>query len=534
MAKRRLEPIPAESPRLIQAKVARPTPATKPQGALAPGSLAQSLSLTGHRPQPPSLSTQSPELTPQTLLQLQRQYGNRYVQRLVAQRDADKSQSEAPRLVVQPQLTLGQPGDPYEQEADQVAKQVVSRMAHPTAEAVQRQELEDEDDSVQLKPVLDSVQRQAPEEDENFIHLKPALQTQGFPEGTAVAPDIEATIQRKWGLGQALDTSVKEPMEAAFGVGFDEVQVHTDGEADGLNQALNARAFTTGQDIFFRQGEYVPQSKTGKELLAHELTHVVQQNFTLSDNQFRNTCNQKACISSNFHRRAPSFELPPRNLKPISKTCERDIQARENEQSYVYPSGRQELFNMLTDNDPIGTGNEIRSIEDALKEAIESFTSYRYNGYQNALRQISFNELSMTENQFWLAMLGNTAWALVGFPWGGEISRAVIGIIGQQLASWSAQPTSKKVLSSAEDLFDGLTTVDNGIKIYLLENIPSMVEGALKKLITNKSSPTEAWGPLKLKQTILEQVMPAVFDSRSKIFTILEKGQADVTIHGNK
>ncbi len=101
-----------------------------------------------------------------------------------------------------------------------------------------------------------------------------ARQGQGNAE---VAPEVEATIQRKRGGGQALDSTVQVQMESAFGTDFSGVRVHADGEADGLNRALSARAFTTGQDIFFRQGEYAPGSSRGKELLAHELTHVVQQ-----------------------------------------------------------------------------------------------------------------------------------------------------------------------------------------------------------------------------------------------------------------
>jgi hypothetical protein len=66
-------------------------------------------------------------------------------------------------------------------------------------------------------------------------------------------------------------------MEAAFGVDFGGVRVHADTEADTLNRSLNARAFTTGQDIYFRQGGYSPGSSSGRELIAHELVHVVQQ-----------------------------------------------------------------------------------------------------------------------------------------------------------------------------------------------------------------------------------------------------------------
>nr|MCM0593799.1 DUF4157 domain-containing protein [Gloeotrichia echinulata DEX184] len=64
----------------------------------------------------------------------------------------------------------------------------------------------------------------------------------------------------------------------AFGADFSGVKVHTDGQSDQLNRSIQARAFTTGQDVFFRQGEYNPGSRGGQELIAHELTHVVQQN----------------------------------------------------------------------------------------------------------------------------------------------------------------------------------------------------------------------------------------------------------------
>ncbi|MFN6325584.1 MAG: DUF4157 domain-containing protein, partial [Aphanizomenon sp.] len=69
-----------------------------------------------------------------------------------------------------------------------------------------------------------------------------------------------------------------EPMETAFDANFSRVKVHTDGESDQLNKSLNSRAFATGQDIFFSQGAYNPGSRDGQELLAHELTHIVQQN----------------------------------------------------------------------------------------------------------------------------------------------------------------------------------------------------------------------------------------------------------------
>jgi len=93
----------------------------------------------------------------------------------------------------------------------------------------------------------------------------------------AVDEAVAKSIQAKRGSGQALDEGARRNLEPAFGEDFSDVRVHTDGEADTLNHAVQAEAFTTGKDIFFREGSYNPGSSDGQKLLAHELTHVVQQ-----------------------------------------------------------------------------------------------------------------------------------------------------------------------------------------------------------------------------------------------------------------
>jgi Domain of unknown function (DUF4157) len=89
---------------------------------------------------------------------------------------------------------------------------------------------------------------------------------------------IERAIDGARGGGHGMDHGTRTHMESAFGADFSGVRIHTDTRADGLSQSLSARAFTTGRDVFFRQGEYNPGASSGRELLAHELTHVVQQN----------------------------------------------------------------------------------------------------------------------------------------------------------------------------------------------------------------------------------------------------------------
>ena len=241
------------------------------------------------------------------------------------------------RISLRPQakLSISQPGDFYEQQADSVAQQVMRRMAQPVnRQSIQRQQVPDPED-LQMKSVDNShtswLQRQqAPEEEE--LQMKPLvntitplvqrqqapdpedlqmksvdnfhtswLQRQQEPEeeeipedtevqrssmvqrrpstgGIAATDDLETSIQQSRGGGQPLADDIKQPMEQAFGADFSSVNIHTDNNSDKLNKSIQARAFTTGQDIFFRQGEYSPGSNVGKELLAHELTHVVQQN----------------------------------------------------------------------------------------------------------------------------------------------------------------------------------------------------------------------------------------------------------------
>jgi Domain of unknown function (DUF4157) len=95
-----------------------------------------------------------------------------------------------------------------------------------------------------------------------------------------VPANVESSIQRARRGGFALDDSLRGRTEAAFGASFSGVRIHTDDEADMLNQALSARAFTVGEDIFFRRGEFNPSTSGGRELLAHELAHVIQQSDT--------------------------------------------------------------------------------------------------------------------------------------------------------------------------------------------------------------------------------------------------------------
>ena len=99
----------------------------------------------------------------------------------------------------------------------------------------------------------------------------------GIMEGGRVHPDVTSQINSVRGRGAPLAPDLAEQIGGKLGDGFGDVRVHHDSLSDSLARSVQARAFTTGSDIFFAQGEYRPQSSSGRELLAHELTHVVQQ-----------------------------------------------------------------------------------------------------------------------------------------------------------------------------------------------------------------------------------------------------------------
>jgi len=97
------------------------------------------------------------------------------------------------------------------------------------------------------------------------------------PEGGELDPGLQDQINAARGSGQSLDPDVGGKVGAALGADLSGVRVHTDTQAGGLNRSLGAEAFTLGSDVFFSEGAYDPHSTDGQHLLAHELTHVVQQ-----------------------------------------------------------------------------------------------------------------------------------------------------------------------------------------------------------------------------------------------------------------
>lgn len=197
----------------------------------------------------------------------------------VATRLRDKSESGG-RPVIQAKMQVGRSDDPLEREADRVADQIVRSLASPGP--VRRTSA----------PDSGRVRR--------ATTVRRASSAPGAPigpEGGRVDDDVAARVQRATGGGTPLDGATRSRMGEAFGADFSAVRVHRSAEADALNRSLGARAFTTGSHVFL--GSDAPASGTvqGDHLLAHELTHTIQQGGATTESVARAPRVQRSALT---------------------------------------------------------------------------------------------------------------------------------------------------------------------------------------------------------------------------------------------
>ena len=247
---------------------------------------------------------------------------------------------------IQMKPLINQPGDEYEQEADRIADQVVSMSAlSPVARAVSqiassrklfRKELRPQDHFDSLSPS---------EEESPTFEQEPKLQRSSNSEPIAVPTNFEHSLQQKiLSGGEAFHQGTRTFMESRFGRDFAGVRTHRDSKADELASGVNARAFTVGNNIFFASSAYQPDSAEGQRLIAHELTHVLQQdmsNKTAPMRIQRQPAGGSPCFSYKGYNKSINVEtyncagLALRNyqfISPSSKVVETIVN--------TYPSGQ--------------------------------------------------------------------------------------------------------------------------------------------------------------------------------------------------
>lgn len=289
-----------------------------------------------------------------------------------------RTQTQAEGAFIQPKLKVGQPGDKYEVEADNVADKVVNKTSTNSEGAIQKKGASEEE--VQQKPLASSitplvqtsmfkdrkegtvqkqeeeepiqameeeeqvqkqeeeepvqtmekeepVQKQEEEEPVQTLEEEEPVQKQEEEEPVQAKCDdcekeesvqkkgeeeevqtrsnsnestsskvekssIESRLKSSKGKGSSISGDTKHEMESGFGTDFSNVNIHTDSNAIQMSKELGAQAFTHGNDVYFNKGKYNPNSKSGKHLLAHELTHTIQQKGNVIRKQDADTCDR--------------------------------------------------------------------------------------------------------------------------------------------------------------------------------------------------------------------------------------------------
>jgi len=201
---------------------------------------------------------------------LQRTVGNRVLNSLLRSR------------TIQPKLNVSHPDDASEHEADRVADQVMrmpdlmsGQVCSGCDEKLQRQpRLTLSRAPAQISRACSKCEEKLPEELKEGSAVQAKSESDNPPTPSS---SLESYLSSRHGAGQRLPDSTLAYFEPRFGRDFSDVRVHTDSRANQAASEINARAFTAGSDVFFASGQYQPGSQFGNHLLAHELSHVVQQ-----------------------------------------------------------------------------------------------------------------------------------------------------------------------------------------------------------------------------------------------------------------
>ncbi len=227
------------------------------------------------------------------------------------------------RFGIQTKLAIGRSGDKYEQEADRIAAQV---MGMPAPDSLFKVPLTNPNLPLAVQrlnqPTLRRQEENEGEEEDKIITIQAKEESKQTPK---VTPELEQRLQARQRKGQPLPEKTRAFMEPRFGQDFSQVRIHNDSQSAQMNRELNAQAFTHKQDVFFGAGKYNPISSEGARLLAHELTHVVQQ----SDQQTNISSNS----SLSFLQLKPGATEEPKRVEilvPISVT---DISAKDKDKN---------------------------------------------------------------------------------------------------------------------------------------------------------------------------------------------------------
>ena len=236
--------------------------------------------------------------------------------------------------------------DIQQKPEEEIQQQKEEVQAKPEKELFQLKEIEAQSEpkvesAPEPKPEIKPILQKQPEEDvqakeEEEIQEKEeeeVVQKQSTSAGDD-GSNIENQLSSSKGGGSPLDSGTQSEMESGFGADFSGVRVHNDSNAVQMNQELGSQAFTNGNDIYFNEGKYNPDSDSGKHLLAHELTHTVQQGASPSNTVQQSSIVQKEPAQEATKPGAPTTVIDLTQGLKLSQDWKDYIEANSKEKSY--------------------------------------------------------------------------------------------------------------------------------------------------------------------------------------------------------
>ena len=200
---------------------------------------------------------------------------------------------------IQPSLEIGAVDDPLEREADKVADQVVNRnggtgqvLFHPSPAAEH----------------ITPLQLKSEEEEEEPVQMQ--TEQKKTETGAEVPADFESSLNSSKSGGNPLQGDLRSQMESGFGTDFSDVRVHTGADAVQMSNQVGAQAFTHGNNIYFNEGKFDPESKSGQHLIAHELTHTIQQGASLQRKRIQREESNAQPATTSADTPKTTFNLP--------------------------------------------------------------------------------------------------------------------------------------------------------------------------------------------------------------------------------
>jgi hypothetical protein len=424
---------------------------------------------------------------------------------------------------VQAKLTVSQPNDPYEQEAEAMSEQVVQRL-HTGTIQTKCAECEQQE------------KRQEKEQENPAVLLRKPAAEQDDPDAT---PALESKLASSRGVGSPLPADTNASMSTAMGADFSNVRIHTDGSSANMNRELNAQAFTHGSDIYFNQGKYDPNSESGQKLLAHELTHVIQQGAAGEQEPGKeNNVQRKVNTVSNAAPPPPQIQLQQDNepgffaqagsfLSDAASGLAGKVSDAASAVGDAAGAVANKVSGAISSISDMASGvlNGIRSrVTSGITSITQSWNNLKSlsNSLTNGLTELvgsAAGSITAPFSALLNAILNVDAGALSA-AWNSVSGIAATVMAGiQQMISFvtgSLQQAWQVLTGLMSSVVDGIRNTIEGLRDTLGDSITQIIQDILSPLFALQSTIQDAWN------SIMQFVTQTIQDVQSNVLSFLQ------------